>query len=80
MTEAKDVRWLSHDRAIRAVRLCLPAVVTSLEYEANEKSDAQAQGLFVFIQTYEFVAALLMMSDVLPVLAALSRALQVNYT
>ena len=75
--EAKDVRWLSHERAVRAVRQTLPAIVISLEYEANNKSDAQAQGLAYFIQDYRFVASIYMLSDILPVLALLSRAFQV---
>ena len=77
VTEGKDVRWLSHDKAVRAVRQTLPAIVTSLEYEANMKSDAQAEGLVFFIQDYRFVATLYMLSDVLPIFALLSRAFQV---
>lgn len=73
ITEAKDVRWLSYNKAVRAVRRSLPAIFTSLESEAM-KGDAMALGLSCFVQHYEFVAALLMMSDVLPVLSAGSRA------
>ena len=80
VTEAKDVRWLSHDRAVNAVRVCLPAILTSLEYEASEKCDAQAQGLAIFMQIYEFVACLMMMSDILPVLSIVSRKLQVCHS
>ena len=31
LTQAKDVRWLSHDRTVGNLRRCLPAVITSLE-------------------------------------------------
>ncbi|WAR31542.1 ZN862-like protein [Mya arenaria] len=76
VTEAKDVRWLSHNKAVKAIRRCLPSLLTSLEHEARERCDAEAQGLAIFMQQYRFVAALMMMSDVLPVLANLSLALQ----
>lgn len=33
----RDTRWLSHDRAVSAVRQCLPALITSLEREASER-------------------------------------------
>ena len=44
-----------------------------------ERDEPQAAGLSSFIQTYEFVATLHMMCDILPVLSALSRAFQVVY-
>lgn len=76
LTEAKDVRWLSHEKAVSNLRRCLPSVITSLEREASERHDAQALGLATFVRKYKFVATLLMLSDILPPLAALSRALQ----
>ncbi|XP_033101202.1 uncharacterized protein LOC117104464, partial [Anneissia japonica] len=48
----------------------------SLEREAQERSDVQAMGLSVFLQTYDFVATLYMLSDVLPLLSQLSKAMQ----
>ena len=47
LTQAKDVRWLSHEKAVRNLRQCLPSVLTSLERERN---DAQAHGLAVFVK------------------------------
>ena len=76
LTQAKDVRWLSHDRAVGNLRRCLPAVITSLEREASECRDAQALGLATFLKSHRFVGTLLMLSDVLPPLASLSRAFQ----
>ena len=76
LTQAKDVRWLSHERAVINLRRCLPSVITSLEREASERHDAQALGLATFVKSYKFVATLLMLSDVLPPLASLSRAFQ----
>ena len=71
------MRWLSHDKAVENLRKCLPSVI---EREASERHDAQALGLATFVQKYKFVATLLMLSDVLPPLASLSRAFQKNYT
>ena len=80
VTQAKDVRWLSHDKAINSIRRSFESIITSLEREAQERSDVQAMGLSVFMQKYNFVAAMLMMCDVLPVLSQLSKAIQVrNY-
>lgn len=76
LTQAKDVRWLSHERAVSNLRQCLPSVIASLEREATERHEAQALGLATFVTTYSFVATLLMLSDVLPTLAGLSRAFQ----
>ena len=50
LTQAKDVRWLSHEKAVRNLRQCLPSVLTSLEREATERNDAQAHGLAVFVK------------------------------
>ena len=76
LTQAKDVRWLSHDKAVHNLRRCFPSVITSLEREAEERNNAEAVGLAKFVKTYNFVAALYMLSDVLPSLAGLSRAFQ----
>ena len=58
------------------LRKCLPSVLTSLEREASERHDGQAFGLATFVKSYKFVATLLMLSDILPPLANLSRAFQ----
>ena len=76
LTEAKYVRWLSHEKAVGNLSRCLPSVITSLEREATERHDAQAHGLAMFVKKYDFIATLLMFCDVLPPLASLSRALQ----
>ena len=66
LTKALDVRWLSHEKAVENLRKCLPSVITSLEREASEMHDAQALGLATFVKSYNFVATLLMLADVLP--------------
>ena len=36
VTEAKDVQWLSHEKAVNNLSRCLPFVIPSLEKEASE--------------------------------------------
>lgn len=76
LTQAKDVRWLSHEKAVGNLRKCFTSIISSLEREAEERNCAQAAGLVAFIERYKFVAALHMLSDVLPLLANFSRAFQ----
>ncbi len=72
LTQAKDVRWLSHEKAVGNFRKCFTSVITSLEREAEELNCAQAAGLVAFVKKYKFVAALYMLSDILPPLVNLS--------
>ena len=76
LTQAKDVRWLSHDKAVSNLPRCLLSVIASLEREAEERNNAEASGLAAYVKTYKFVAALYMFSDILPPLAGLSCAFQ----
>ncbi|XP_052212530.1 zinc finger protein 862-like [Dreissena polymorpha] len=76
LVEAKDVRWLSHDKATTTLRRCLPSIYKSLDREAEERNDARAAGLAKFSQNYQFVLTLHMMCDVLPHLSDLSKAMQ----
>lgn len=83
LTQAKDVRWLSHERAVSHLRQCFTSVILSLDKEGTENNCAEAAGLCTFIRSYNFIASLYMFSDVLPPLASLSRAFQrkdVNFT
>ena len=49
LTNASDVHWLSHERAVDNLRKCLPSVITSLEREASKRHDEQALGLATFV-------------------------------
>ena len=80
LTQAKDVRWLSHEKAVSNLRRCFSSVITSLEREAEEQNCAQAAGLVAFAKKYKFVAALYMFSDVLPPLANLFQRKEVDFT
>ena len=57
-SEAKDVCWLSHEHAVKAILHTLPSLITSLDREALERSEPTAQRLLKFICTYEFVACI----------------------
>ena len=70
--QAEDVRWLSHDMAIKAVICTLSSILVSLNCEASENSDPTAHGLLNFMKSYKFVACTYLLSDILPHLSRLS--------
>lgn len=71
--QAKDVRWLSHDNAIKALVGSLPSLLVSLDRKASENSEPTAHGLLKFMKSYKFVATMYLLSDVLPHLSRLSK-------
>ena len=79
LKRAADTRWLSHDAACQSLMKVLPAVITSLEREAQERGDALAHGLSKVVKSYRFIATVYMMNDVLPVVSRLSCALQASH-
>ncbi len=76
LKEAKDVRWLSHHNAVKALLRTLPSVAAALEYEAEERNDPTARGLIHAVDTFNFVASLLMMADVLPCMTLMTNLFQ----
>ena len=50
--QAKDVRWLSHDNAIKALIRSLPSILVSLDREASENGEPTAHGLYKFMKCY----------------------------
>ena len=68
-------RWLSHQNAVDALRKCLCAVHVTLQQEATQ-GEATAYGLCMEIQKPQFIACLLLLSDILAVLGNLSRTFQ----
>lgn len=78
LKRAVDTRWLSHDQAVTAIRHTLPSLLTCLEREAagEEDGDAVAHGLLSGLGTYNFIATVYLMSDVLPLLTTLSLVFQ----
>ena len=77
LKRAADTRWLSHDGACQTLMKVLPAVITSLEREAQERGDALARGLSKVVKGYNFIASLYMMND-LPEISRLSRLLHIS--
>lgn len=74
--QAKDVRWLSQDNAIKALIRTLPSILVSLEWEASENGEPTAHGLYKFMRCYKFKAKAYLLSDVLPHLNRLSQIFQ----
>ena len=62
--EPKHVRWLTHGKAVSAVRQCLPSLITTLEQEAV--TNPTTAELVEAVKTYEFVACTCLLSDILP--------------
>lgn len=54
----------------------LPAMIASLESEAEERGQALAHGLCKVVKQFKFIATLYMMCDVLPVVFHLSKIFQ----
>ena len=73
---SKDVHWLLHNNAIKAVIRCLPSPLVSLDRQASKNGKPTVHGLFKFMKCYKFVASLYLLSDVLPHLNRLSRIFQ----
>ena len=63
--QAKNVHWLSHDNAIKALIRSLPSISVRLDREASENGEPTAQGLYKFMKCYKFVATAYLLSDVL---------------
>ena len=68
----KDVHWLWHNNAIKALVRCLPSILVTLDRKAPENGEPTAHGLFKFMKCYKFVACLYLLSDVFPHLSRLS--------
>ena len=76
IVEPSFVRWLSHDAAVHAFLVSLPAVILELEKEAEFRKDLAAKAYAKKIKTYRFIASLSMLADVLPHLSTLSEQFQ----
>ena len=63
LKRAMETRWLSHESVLDALQRCLKAVRATLEQE-TEDGDATAHGLALKLSTPNFIAVLLLLSDV----------------
>lgn len=76
MQKPSDTRWLARERAVRAVRRGLPALVSTFEEIYHDIGDAEAHGIATILTKYNTVACIYMLSDVLHTLAKLQESLQ----
>ena len=74
--EPSSTRWLSVGNCSLRLKKILPSVIISLDREAEERSDARAAGLHRLITEYQFIATLLLMCDILPIINRLSLIFQ----
>jgi len=76
MLKPGDTRWLARERAVRAVRRCLPVIIKTFEEIYDETGDAEAHGIASLLTKYTTVACIYMLSDVLHTVAKLQGSLQ----
>ena len=76
ITKPSDTRWLSCERAVRAVRESLPALVTTFEEIYNETGDTESHGVASLLVKYKTVASVYTLCDVLHTVAKLQGSLQ----
>ncbi len=67
MVKPSDTRWLSRERAMRAVRRSLPALVNTFEEIYSETGDAEAHGIAILLTKYSTVACIYMLSETMHV-------------
>ena len=77
LKQPTETRWLSHEQAVHSLRKCLCAIKATCEKQANE-GDATALGLSTHLSKPNFIATLLLLSDILTLLGNLSRSFQVS--
>ena len=71
MQKPSDTRWLARERAVCAVRLSLPALVSTFKEIYDETGDAKAHKIAILSTKYKTVACIYMLCDVLHTVAAL---------
>ena len=76
MIKPSDTRWLAHNRSVKAMMCSMRPLIDTLEHIHEDTGEPEALGMLRTMKTYKFVATLMMLSDILPVLTCLSRALQ----
>ena len=71
LKKAVHTRWLSHEQAIIAIHHTMPALIVALEREGMENDNVIARRLVTTIKSYNFVATVYLLSDILPHLSVL---------
>ena len=65
LLQPSATRWLSTGKCAKRLRDILPSIVMSLDHEAGERADARAAGLHRFVTSFNSVATLLLLCDIL---------------
>ena len=76
MIKPSDTCWLPHDRSVKAIGCSMRPLIDTLEHIHEDTGEPKALGMLRTMKTQNFVATLMMLSGVLPVLTRLSRFLQ----
>ena len=69
-------RWFSHAQDVDAIHRSLSSLLNSLDKEASEKKNPTTIGLLALFKTYEFIATLMLMSDIFPLVNKFSLIFQ----
>ena len=67
MIKPSDTRWLAHNRSVKAIRCSMRQLIDTFEHIHEDAGEPEALGMLSTMKTYNFVATLMMLSDVLPV-------------
>ena len=68
MIKPSDTRLLVHDRSVKAIRCSMRPMIDTLEHIHEDTEEPEALGILRTMKTYNSMATLMMLSDVLPVL------------
>lgn len=71
VVKPSDMRWLSHERCMRAILKDLPAIITTLQQLYETSGDAEAFGLCTFLASFCGI-----LSEVLDILARMNASMQ----
>ena len=79
IVKPSDIRWLGHERCVKAVKASYSSIVIALEniYETSHKPEAL--GLSKALSSHSTIAAMYLLDYILPQVAKLSRALQTKH-
>ena len=72
--EVHSIRWLSVEYAVKVIYRTYPALVMTLDREAN--FEPAARGLLLEVKQFKFIAFVHMLMDILPFLTTLSKKFQ----
>ena len=71
-----STRWLSHERCIRAIRKEPPAIILTLQELYERNGDAEAFGVQSIVSSFEGVATVIILSEILNLVATFNCFMQ----